>query len=307
MIDDTLIAVLVEQALLLVATVATLRSSSKDVKRRVGKLEEKDEKLDDAFVPRRELEEIVRGIEKQTTHTNSLVQALIYAGCDRKVALEAIEAADAAGSSAADLAWLEPYLQTTLPKFEGRIPFFYLDTRGNVTIGSGTLVPNAAAAMRLPLHDRYGAPASPQAIVADFRRVAQMQPGRLAVFYRCATSPLLSPDEALEIDRELCLGFLAELRQEFTGFDGFPVGARLGLLDMVVNMGIGRAPHGDEKGDGLLAFTHLCADVRARNWEGCANSCARDAHLASFDTRNAWTRTQFLSGAFSAGQHGGPA
>jgi GH24 family phage-related lysozyme (muramidase) len=41
---------------------------------------------------------------------------------------------------------------TYLPKlkvFEGSVPYMYLDTTGNVTVGVGKMLPNAAAAQKL--------------------------------------------------------------------------------------------------------------------------------------------------------------
>lgn len=95
MTDNSLYAVLAEQLLLGVAAIAALIQSSKDERRRTAKLERRDENLGKEFVPRLELEKSMKAIEKETAHTHTLVQALIYAGGDRQLAIDAIEAAAA--------------------------------------------------------------------------------------------------------------------------------------------------------------------------------------------------------------------
>ena len=49
---------------------------------------------------------------------------------------------------------------TYLPQlkiFEGSIPFMYVDSTGNVTVGVGNMLPNAAAAQKLAFQRRLDA------------------------------------------------------------------------------------------------------------------------------------------------------
>lgn len=95
MTDNSLYAVLAEQLLLGVAAIAALVQSSKDERRRLGSIEKRNDGLGREFVPRLELEKWMNAIEKGTAHTHTLLQAFIYAGGDRELTIQAIQAAAA--------------------------------------------------------------------------------------------------------------------------------------------------------------------------------------------------------------------
>jgi len=130
---SNLAALLAEQALFLVGAVAALRQSSKDDRRRLAKLEKRDEQLATEFVPRLEIQASMKAIEKDTAHTHTLVQALIYAGGDRELAIQAIQAA------AAETPLME-YSEVGLAltkSFERLELEAYQDSGGTWTIGWG--------------------------------------------------------------------------------------------------------------------------------------------------------------------------
>jgi lysozyme len=131
--DTSLYAVLAEQLLLGVAALAALIQSSKDERRRLAKLEKRDENLGKEFVPRLELEKSFKSIEKETAHTHTLVQALIYAGGDRQLAIQAIEAAAAAAPL---MEYSEAGIELT-KSFERLELEAYQDPTGTWTIGWG--------------------------------------------------------------------------------------------------------------------------------------------------------------------------
>src|SRR5579863_2584618 len=82
--------------------------------------------------------------------------------------------------------WMATYLDESLAKlewFEGSIPWMYLDTRGNVTVGVGLLVPDAAAAQKLPFVFE-GRAATAAETATEYARVHGMPMGRPAPFYR---------------------------------------------------------------------------------------------------------------------------
>src|SRR5215472_6467072 len=63
-------------------------------------------------------------------------------------------------------------------KFEGRIPFMYLDIKGLVTVGVGNLVDPVEVAQALPFRFKNkpgnptpGAPATPDQIASEWRRL----------------------------------------------------------------------------------------------------------------------------------------
>jgi GH24 family phage-related lysozyme (muramidase) len=180
---------------------------------------------------------------------------------------------------------MESYLDQSLAKiewFEGSIPWMYLDTRGKVTVGAGLVLPDAAAAQRLPF--LIGTePASPAEIAGEFARVEGMPMGRPALFYRRAVSPELPQAEIESLLRSVLLSFEAELRSALSGYDALPDGVKLALLDMAYNLG----PQGLVKG-----YPRLMQAVEAGNWTQAAANCFRHGPGAA---RNQWTQRMFLS------------
>jgi GH24 family phage-related lysozyme (muramidase) len=56
-------------------------------------------------------------------------------------------------------------------RYEGRIPWLYLDIKGLVTIGAGVLVDPVALALRLPLRHADGSTATPAEIEAEWKAI----------------------------------------------------------------------------------------------------------------------------------------
>src|SRR5436305_14556917 len=114
---------------------------------------------------------------------------------------------------------------TALPKlkeFEGTIRFMYVDSTGNVTVGVGTLLANAAAAQKLTFQRRpdptaippitLARPATAAEILADFNNVARQPQGQAADSYRKFTKldmPEAAIDALLESRvKEFCVGLI---------------------------------------------------------------------------------------------------
>ena len=175
------------------------------------------------------------------------------------------------------------YLDESLAKlewFEGSIPWMYLDTRGNVTVGVGLMVADAAAACRLPFL-AGSRPATESEITAEFDRVHAMPMGRPAVFYRGQGALELEKPEIDALLRTVVLGFEGELRAKLTGYDGFPDSVKVALLDMAYNLGPLRL---------INEYPTLIAAVEARNWARAASNSFRHGPGAA---RNQWTRKMF--------------
>ena len=176
------------------------------------------------------------------------------------------------------------YLDESLAKlewFEGAIPWMYLDTRGNVTVGVGLMVPDAAAAAKLLFMVGYRA-ATAEEIAAEFARVEAMPMGRPALFYRQDHGLMLEKSEIDCLLRTVLEGFEGELRAKITGYDGFPDGVKMALLDMAYNLGPVGLLHG---------YPTLIAAVEAGNWPKAAANCFRHGPGAP---RNQWTQKMFL-------------
>ena len=189
------------------------------------------------------------------------------------------------------------YLEQSLKKleeFEGSIPWMYLDTVGKVTVGVGLMLPNAAAAERLPFVIG-GQPATADEIGAEFARVHAMAMGRPAQFYHHDGGPTLEQATIDSLLQSVLLGFEGELRAGIAGYDGFPDSVKMALLDMAYNLG----PMGLIKG-----YPRLIKAVEAGNWAQAAAGCFRHGPGAA---RNQWTQHMFLQnvvGSMSAQAEG---
>ncbi len=171
-----------------------------------------------------------------------------------------------------------------LEQFEGSIPWMYLDTSGNVTTGVGLLLRDAPAAQRLHffIHDR---PATAEEIAAEFARVHAMAMGRPAQFYHRDGGPALQQADIDALLRHALLGFEADLRAAMPGYDGFPDGVKMALLDMAYNLG----PAGLLKG-----YPRMVRAIAAGDWARAADDCFRHGPGAA---RNQWTQRMLLGTA----------
>ncbi len=171
-----------------------------------------------------------------------------------------------------------------LRRFEGSVPWMYLDTAGKVTVGVGLMLPSPEAAKILPfLHAERAATADE--IAAEFARVHAMKPGLLARLYRRAKGITLSDAIINERLHQTLLGFEGYLRADIRGYDGLPDAVKVALLDMVYNLGPGKL---------FAEFPKLIDAVDAGQWKKAATSSLRRGPGAA---RNEWTRQQFLSAA----------
>lgn len=172
---------------------------------------------------------------------------------------------------------------------EGCIPHMYLDTVGKVTVAVGQMLPTAAAADALTFLRRdNGQRATAAEITQDFGAVAQQPAGRLASFYKQFTQ-LDMPDDAIDalLDKRID-DFEAGLRRDFSAYDSYPDAAKLGLMDMVFNLG----------NHGLVSkFPTFTKAARAQDWLTCARECQR---TGIGDTRNAMTKQLFEDAATAA-------
>lgn len=181
-----------------------------------------------------------------------------------------------------------PYLDDSLAHleiFEGTVPWMYLDTRGFVTVGVGELLANAAKAQTLGFVNPAGQQSTPDAILDEFNRVSSLAPAKVSAFYRTPTSPVL-PHTAIDTLLMNHLNFFdGQLAGRFPSYAGFPDAAKLGLLDMIYNLGV----------TGLFkGFPHFMGAVDKQDWLGAAANCHR---VGPSQSRNDWTRQQFLAAA----------
>lgn len=171
-----------------------------------------------------------------------------------------------------------------LRKFEGSVPWMYLDTVGKVTVGVGMMLPSLEAARSLPfvLGDR---PATLEEIGREYQRVSTMKPGLLAKMYRKASGISLSEETINDRLHGTLLGFEDYLRAHLPSYDTLPDGAKLGLLDMIYNLGPGKL---------FSEYPKLLKAIAASDWKAAAAASLRHGPAAA---RNSWTQQQFTEAA----------
>ena len=183
----------------------------------------------------------------------------------------------------ADLDW--ETLKQDYVRWEGKVPWMYLDTKSLVTVGIGKMLPDVAAAQQLPFvrrDDKKAATADE--IKTDFDNVKKQPGSQIASKYKPFTKLDLPDDKIFELLKSVNDEFQGKLLDNIAGYDKFPVPAKRALTDMVYNLGIG----------GLLKFHHLLHSVAKADWAKAATECHRNGPS---DERNEWTKSMFLEAA----------
>jgi GH24 family phage-related lysozyme (muramidase) len=167
-----------------------------------------------------------------------------------------------------------------LKKFEGSTSYMYRCSGGEVTIGVGHAIFDAALAAQLPW---AGAPA-PTLIHADFARVAAADKGLLAARYENLTQCRLSAEAVDALLLSDIAAFEKNLTARLPAWHSYPEPAQQALFDMAYNLGVG----------GLLKFHKLLAACASGAWETAATECHRGG---VGDARNRETAALFRQAA----------
>jgi hypothetical protein len=147
-----------------------------------------------------------------------------------------------------------PSVQSIFPtfsaKFEGRVPFMYLDVLGLVTVGVGNLVDPVAVAQALPFRFKNrpgirtpGSAATPDEIAAEWQML-KSNPNLGKQGYK-ACDPITQLElsdqgiDSLILDRLTKNESFLKRQPWFQSFDAWPADAQLGLLSMAWAMGPG--------------------------------------------------------------------
>jgi GH24 family phage-related lysozyme (muramidase) len=169
--------------------------------------------------------------------------------------------------------------------FEGIVSWMYLDTRGFVTVGVGEMLAAASRAQALPFLDSNGNAVTADVILAEYNRVVALPAAQAAGMYRASASPMLSAASISSLLMAHVEYFDGQLSAKFANYAAFPEPAKLGLLDMIYNLG----PQGL-----FVGYPTFMGDVASGNWAGAAAQCYRNGPSAA---RNQWTQQQFLAAA----------
>ena len=189
-----------------------------------------------------------------------------------------------------------PCVVSLLPSLaihEGSVVFLYLDSAGNPTTGIGHLVSTMSDSLKLPWQ-----PDDSATIISDFRAISSRPANRVPVFYEEATVcrlPMGWPEQ--DAAQRLETEFLPPLRALFPGaFDGFKMSAQVALLDMIYNLGLGRARTATHPATGLCEYVTMLGACSHGDWMTAAAQCGRRGISAQ---RNSWTVAQFQAAAQS--------
>lgn len=197
-------------------------------------------------------------------------------------------------------------LYNDIERWEGVVRHMYLDTHKPplVTVGTGNMLPDVAAAQALPfINAETGKEATKEEIAHAFQTVAAMKGSMRAAKYKLKPSIEITADYAKEMAlKRLKSEFIPGIRRFLPGFDKYPAPAQQALVDMAYNIGIGRdekiVDGKKQKAKGLHAFTHLKTAAEAGDWAAAAKAC----HSSSSVQRNAW-RVQLFEEAGVLAKH----
>jgi hypothetical protein len=159
-------------------------------------------------------------------------------------------------------------------KFEGSVPFMYLDVKGLVTVAVGNLVDPVEVAQALPFRFKSkpgianaGAAATPDQIAAEWHMLKNTPSLAQRGFKACEpiTNLELSDDSinSMILDRLTTNENFMKRQLWFQGFDLWPADAQLGLLSMAWAMG--------PAGPG--AFPNFRAACQSNNFKTAAAEC----------------------------------
>lgn len=141
---------------------------------------------------------------------------------------------------------------------ENDVPYMYLDSTGNVTIGIGHLVASKKAAELLPFYNaKTGKRATKTEIDAAFDAIQAAPEGLYASKYKKFTNLVMRQSDIEAIALTQLNEFTSDLKQMFPDYENYPAKARAALLDMMFNLG----PH-----KLLYEFPHFDGAVRAYAW-----------------------------------------
>jgi GH24 family phage-related lysozyme (muramidase) len=165
-----------------------------------------------------------------------------------------------------------------LEKFEGRVPYMYRCTGGEVTIGIGHAIPSGADAAQLTWAT------SADQVAAGYAAVAAQQKGLVATHYAALTTCRMNDDAINQLAASDVIKFTSLLAAALPNWNSYPAPAQAALFDMAYNLGVG----------GLLKFHNMLAAVDAGQWETAAQQCHR---MGIGDDRNQETAALFRRAA----------
>jgi GH24 family phage-related lysozyme (muramidase) len=169
--------------------------------------------------------------------------------------------------------------------WEQSIRWMYLDSQGLVTVGYGTMLPDAAAAKRVSfVHSKTGQAATPAEIEAAWnslhsgaaaQKAAAPKKKFSALHYEDKTDLRITEASAQALRDDHIEADYVELKKIYLQFDSFPDDAKVALFDMIYNVGPGRNKTRHHRASGLRNYVSMNAAINAGKWSLAANRCMR--------------------------------
>lgn len=169
-------------------------------------------------------------------------------------------------------------------KFEGKIPHFYLDGVGLVTIGIGCMIENHTEAMQLKLYRKQDDKLAIRSeIIAEFNTIKSLvYPAKIS-YYAKNTFLYLPDNHISELFITRLSSFIIGINSKLVKLSEYPKAAQLVLIDMAYNLGL----NGLEK-----KFPKFMLAISQKDYRTAAQECKRRQIQ---EARNDWTYMTLLS------------
>lgn len=186
-------------------------------------------------------------------------------------------------------------LRSKMEKYEGKIGYMYLDSKGFVTVGVGHLLKDLASAQKLSFKKSNNMPASKDEIKTDYEAVKKQPKNRLASFYKKHVKLKLSEADINTLTNHHIDSFEAELIRVFPAFSTYPKEVKLALFDIIFNVGMT---------DLNNRWPSLKKAVKAKDWSTAAKESNRKPPISA--ERNKYVKDLFEKAAANTKKPGKP-
>lgn len=194
-------------------------------------------------------------------------------------------------------------VRADLDEWEGYFAWMYLDSNGLVTVGYGTMLPDARSAAQIAFYHKAGPPATGAEITAAWdlvhsgaaKQKSALPRHKFSANHYSDTDDLIITQATASLLRDDHIGRdYIELLAIYPGFDSFPQAAKVALFDMIYNLGPGHPKTRKHRANGLRAFSSLNTAINAGKWADAAKLCHRSGIS---DERNKATAARFAASA----------
>lgn len=178
-------------------------------------------------------------------------------------------------------------LKKQITLYEGNVSHMYLDSKGYVTIGIGSLIPSLKAAQKLPfVHSKTHKNANASEIKTEFQNIKKLKPNEHSTYYKKHTKLILSQINITKLFNLQVKTFHGELLRLYINFKSYPIEVKLALFDMIYNLGLTRLKR---------EFPKFNSAIKQKDWLTAAKESHRKPPVKS--QRNNYVKRLFLRAA----------